>query len=168
MLHFDSQTGRLLHDEHMATIELLQALETLLDRHGAKKAPDLADPEIRLTLSNTEASLNREISRHFGFEEEHLFPLLANLGQVGMTYMLKAEHDAILPVAVDIARIAHDALAAWTITPESWKQFHELAQELIEREACHIQKEEMGLLAALAALVDAGEDARLATIFRSL
>lgn len=168
MLHFASQTGRLLHEEHMVTVELLQTLESLLIRHSAKKVPDIADPEISAALSTTRSVLDREVGRHFGFEEQYLFPRLADLGQVGMTLMLKAEHDAILPVATDLARIAGEALETRTMSPAAWKQFHDLGMELMEREACHVQKEEMGLLAALAALVSAAEDAELATIFRAM
>ena len=168
MLHLASQTGQLLHDDHMATIEMLRRLDTLLSQHSIKKVPDLASPNIRAIFSDTRSILEREMGRHFGFEEEHLFPRLVDLGQSCMTNLLKAEHRAILPVAEDVARLMGEALAASTMSDCGWRQLRERAEELIEREANHIQKEEMGLLTAIASLVDADEDARLAAAFRAL
>jgi hypothetical protein len=45
-------------------------------------------------------------------------------------------------------------------------RFRDAGAELVEREIFHIQKEEMGLLAAISALVDRDTDARLAETYR--
>ena len=46
------------------------------------------------------------------------------------------------------------------------RQFRDTGGELVEREIFHIQKEEMGLLAAISALLDEAEDTALAETYR--
>ncbi|MEW5728037.1 MAG: hemerythrin domain-containing protein, partial [Pseudomonadota bacterium] len=50
----------------------------------------------------------------------------------------------------------------------SWRDFADAAHELVEREIFHIQKEEMGLLAAISALVDPATDQRLAEAYQGV
>ena len=167
MLHVNSRIGQLLHADHLTTLGTLQELEELLVRQGAH-APDLKRAEVREALESLVAVVKGEVSRHFGFEENHLFPVLAEAGQVGMTMLLISEHRAILPVAETAADLAIEALAAGSFTPEDWAEFRDAGLEFCERELFHIQKEEMGLLAAVAALVGPENDAKLAEIFEGL
>ena len=131
-------------------------------------APDVQRAEVRGALEKLVAVVNGEVSRHFGFEENHLFPVLAEAGQMGMTMLLISEHRAILPVAEAAAELAEAALAAGAFTPEAWAEFREVGMEFCERELFHIQKEEMGLLAAVAALVGPEQDAKLAETFEGV
>lgn len=151
-----SRTGDLLHADHMATIAILQELEDML----AVKAPPKGGEGFLKRLSTT---LRNEVERHFAFEENHLFPLFGAAG--GMVGMLVQEHRAILPLALGLADMA-DA-GAWSgFDAAVWQDFRRLGLELIEREVFHIQKEEMGLLAAISIQVDSASDQRLAALYR--
>ncbi|HYG87570.1 MAG TPA: hemerythrin domain-containing protein [Azospirillum sp.] len=167
MLHMNSRIGQLLHADHLTTLGTLQGLEELLVRQGAQ-APDLKRAEVRDSLEKLVGVVKGEVGRHFGFEENHLFPVLAEAGQVGMTMLLISEHRVILPVAEAAAKLAEEALVAGAFTPEAWAEFREAGMEFCERELFHIQKEEMGLLAAVAALIEPEADAALAETFERL
>lgn len=168
MFHVLSQTGTLLHEDHVNTLAALENLEELLRKKSPKKVPEGSDPDLRAVLTEIRGVTCREVGRHFGFEEEHLFPVLTQAGQIGMVMLLKGEHEAILPVANALNTLANTLLEAWEVTPEQWQEFHALGSEMVERESFHIQKEEMGLLAAINALIDPDTDSRLAEIFRNL
>lgn len=162
-----TQTGALLHNDHVATIQTLQNLENFLNKQTPKRVPDTADPAVRKMLNNLIVTVNGEVGRHFGFEEEHLFPLLAERGEEGIGEFLKQEHASILPLANACADAARKGLEEG-FTEAGWKQFFIDCMELVEREIFHIQKEEMGLLAAIAMLVDPETDGELAVTYQSL
>lgn len=162
-----TQTGALLHTDHVATIQALQSLEGFLLRQTAKRAPDTGDQAVRKALESLVATLSNEVGRHFGFEEQHLFPLLAERGESGIGEFLMQEHATILPLANEVAETASKALVEG-FDDAGWRRFHEAGLELVEREIFHIQKEEMGLLAAISMLVDPAADAELAERFRGL
>lgn len=162
-----TQTGALLHTDHVATIQALQSLEGFLTRQTKKNAPDVTDEAVRKALQSLVTTLTNEVGRHFGFEEDHLFPLLATRGESGIGEFLKHEHSTILPLAEEVAATARKALDEG-FTANSWQRFYDASVELIEREIFHIQKEEMGLLAAIGMLVDPAADAELAEIYRGL
>lgn len=161
-----TETGALLHTDHVATIQALQSLEGFLQRH-ARSAPNASDEAVRKVLHGLIETLTNEVERHFGFEEEHLFPLLAERGEAGIGEFLKHEHATILPLANEVADAARTALAKG-FTEQSWRRFHAAGLELVEREIFHIQKEEMGLLAAISMLVDPAADRALAERYRGL
>lgn len=158
-----TQTGTLLHEDHMATIETLQQLEEFLGRN--RSAPKL-DATAKAFLERLAATLREEVEKHFGFEENHLFPEFVQRGENGIVMMLTMEHRAILPLAVRVADLASAAAAAGSFVEQDWRDFADAGAELVEREIFHIQKEEMGLLAAISALVDRDTDARLADTYR--
>jgi hemerythrin-like domain-containing protein len=157
-----TQTGALLHEDHMATIETLQALDEYISRN--RKTPAL-DDDGRAFLNRLSATLREEVEKHFGFEEGHLFPVFTARGETGIVMMLTHEHRTILPLAVQVADLAAQAAVAG-FGEQAWRDFRDCGAELIEREIFHIQKEEMGLLAAISALVDPETDARLAEVYR--
>lgn len=160
-----TQIGSLLHEEHLQTINALQRLEDFLAKQGTKRVPDCSLPEIRKALEGVVA-IAHEVSRHFGFEEDELFTLLSAQGEMGMVHLLTGEHAVIKPLAQDLAKDANAALAGEAFSAETWKDFHGRGMELCEREIFHIQKEEMGLLAAISMMVDPEDDARLADLYR--
>ena len=161
LLH--SQIGALLHEDHMATIESLQGLEEFLGRHRAAPRLDQGGAQFLTALAKT---LREEVESHFGFEENHLFPEFTRRGETGIVMMLTMEHRAILPLAVRVAELAAAAAQAGAFGEQEWRDFRDSGAELVEREIFHVQKEEMGLLAAISALVDGETDARLAEIYR--
>lgn len=158
-----TQTGALLHEDHMATIASLQQLEEFLGRNRKPPAVDATVAGFLRDLSNT---LRSEVESHFGFEENHLFPEFTSRGETGIVMMLTMEHRTILPLAVQVAELAAQAAEAGAFAEQAWRDFADCGAELVEREIFHVQKEEMGLLAAISALLDADADARLAEIYR--
>ncbi len=163
-----TQIGTLLHEEHLQTIRSLQRLEEYLASQSAKRPPDLSKPEARKVLGDVLGDVAKEVERHFGFEENELFTILSEQGEVGIVFMLTEEHGVIRPLALELAEEAAAALAGKGFSADEWVDFHERGRELCEREIFHIQKEEMGLLAAISALVDADTDSDLAGRYRLL
>lgn len=157
----NSKTGALLHEDHMATIECLQNLDEFLRRN--KGAPNL-DDKGKSFLSGLSGTLRGEVESHFGFEEGHLFPLFERKGETGIVMMLTMEHRAILPLAIEVADLAAKAVEHG-FDDADWRSFRDCGMELVEREIFHIQKEEMGLLAAISALLDPTEDDHLAQTY---
>ncbi|MGE5545779.1 MAG: hemerythrin domain-containing protein [Solirubrobacterales bacterium] len=159
----NSQIGALLHDDHMNTIAMLQNLEELVGSH--RSAPKV-DEDLRATLATTERTIRDEVEKHFGFEEGYLFTEFTRLGETGIVTMLTHEHRSILPLALSVADLAAKAVADGAFDDGSWTEFCDAASELVEREIFHIQKEEMGLLGAISALLDDETDQRLAETYR--
>jgi len=157
-----TQTGALLHQAHMTTIEALQSLEEFL---GANRKPPQHDDLVARKLKQLARILRSEVESHFTFEENHLFTVFIEQGETGIVTMLTHEHRSILPLALQVADLATAAAAAG-FTDAGWNEFKEAGAELIEREIFHIQKEEMGLLSAISALVDPETDAVLADTYR--
>lgn len=156
---------RTLHDEHFAIIALLEKLETALS--GAKAPPAGDDQDMNRLLGDLEAVLDEEISHHYAFEEQHLFPLFTEFGDAGITQMLAGEHEIIRPLASEVSACAHTARKQG-FTPESWEFFREKGLELVEREVFHIQKEEMGFLPALDQMIDEEKDSELSMAYAEL
>lgn len=153
-----TRIGQALHAEHQATLAALDGLDRLT---SSRTAPDPADGPARAVLEAVASALEEDVRRHFAFEEDHLFPRLAEAGAAFMVDMLTGEHEDIRPLAdsvrADCLRMLDGPLPA-----ADWRRFREEAADLIERETFHIQKEEMGLLAALAQILPPEEDAALA------
>lgn len=137
-----------LHEEHMAVLALLERLEQYLGRFKASAPPPAGDADTAALLEELAANMEGEISHHYSFEEQHLFPKFMELAGPGIPMMLKDEHDTIRPVAKRLAELAHAGKASG-FSAETWKEFHELGLEMVEREVFHVQKEEMGFLPAL-------------------
>ncbi len=75
---------RALHDEHVATLAIIERLETLLGRHGPMCPPDATVPEVARLMRDFIHVMDGEIGVHFTFEEELVFPLLAAHGDEKM------------------------------------------------------------------------------------
>lgn len=165
-MDFSRQVPRLLHEEHAATISLLDRLEGLLAKSGPKTPADAADGETHRLLGDLAANLENETGRHFDFEEGHLFARLADMGDSFIADLLTEEHTAIRPLADRIAGMARAARADG-FSVEAWRDFHQYGMELVERQVAHIQKEEMGLLPILEDMLDDDIDTDLAAEYMS-
>lgn len=153
-----TRTGAALHGEHQATLGALNDLDVLI----RGPLPDLAKADVAARLAAFARTMDEDVTSHFAFEEEHLFPVLDKAGAGHMVAMLLGEHELIRPLAIESRRLALAALEAGAFERDAWITFKEVAAELVEREIFHVQKEEMGLLAALAQVLDADQDAALA------
>jgi hemerythrin-like domain-containing protein len=163
-MELSRRTTRLLHDEHVAALALLDRLDGLLARHRPGTPADAADSGVGRLLGDLVVHLETESGRHFDFEEEHLFPRLREFGDGFIADLLGQEHTAIRPLAARLAALAREARGG-AFSPESWAEFHRLGVELVERQMAHIQKEEMGLLPLLDDLLEEQADADLAATY---
>ena len=151
-MSFTRRTAQLLHEDHQATIEVIEALDQMIAR-ARKTPPDTDDAKVHGALKAAATAIAEEVSDHFAFEETELFTRLEDMGDAAIATHLREEHAAILPLGQEIARRAVLALENG-FSPTDWAEFRSLAGELIERMFAHIQKEEMALLPMLEELLD--------------
>lgn len=156
--------SRALHEDHVATLALLDRLEALLGHHRKDQPPTLTNADNAHFLKELIRAIDTEIGPHFAFEEDSVFPLLAAAGDGEMGAFLVDEHQAILPLARRLAEIAKSARDAG-FDAKAWAEFHQVGGDLVERLVSHILKEDMGLLPALDDLLDEEADGRLAIEF---
>lgn len=162
-MSFTRRTAQLLHDDHQATIAVIESLDELIAK-ARKTAPDTGDEAVLKTLRAASVSIEDEIRGHFAFEEDELFTRLEEMGDVGIGIHLRGEHAALLPLGEQVAEAARNAMENG-FSDTTWPAFRDAAAELIERMYAHIQKEEMALLPALEDLLDAETDMELATAY---
>jgi hemerythrin-like domain-containing protein len=162
-MEFSRRTAQLLHEDHRATVAMVEALEDLIAR-SRRGIPDVTEARTREILERTATALEQEIRGHFAFEENELFTRLEEFGDVGIGEHLREEHQAILPLGEEIVASAGAALNDG-YTEASWQVFRSRSGELIERMLAHIQKEEMALLPMLDDLLDPETDMQLAEAY---
>jgi hemerythrin-like domain-containing protein len=150
-----TQTGRMLDEEHRRNLALLERMERAIA--GAAEAT----PELRKLLAEFARSMEVDIGRHFEFEEQQLFPRLAEAGDGSVAELMREEHDAIREVAAELLPLARE-VADGVVDEEAWDRLRLGTLELIERQVSHIQKETMVMLPLLADLLDADTDGELA------
>lgn len=160
---FSSRVCQTLHDEHLATIRLVESLGALLDR-CRNAPPDGADGLVTRLLRDIPPAMESEVTRHFDFEEAHLFRYLAGCGDAAIGAHLTGEHAAIRPLGRELAALAR-AAAAGGFDARSWQAFRRLAGELCDLLLMHVQKEEMALLPLLDENLDPAADASLHEIY---
>jgi hemerythrin-like domain-containing protein len=159
-MSFTNRISQTLHDEHGATVALMERLEQLLARGRRGGPPDTSDSNVARLLSDLSTGVAAEVERHFAFEEDHLFTYLAEMGDVGIGAHLTSEHAAMRPLGARVATIARSA-AAKGFTPAEWEEFTRLGQQLGDLMLQHVQKEEMALLPVIEETMDAETEARL-------
>jgi hemerythrin-like domain-containing protein len=160
MTNSSNRVSQMLHDEHCATVALMERLEHLIARHRPDNPPDIGDRNVTQLISDLCACMEAEVEHHFAFEEEHLFTYLEAAGDEAIGAHLRDEHTAIRPLGTRIATVGREA-AAQGFDGARWKEFRGLGQELCERMLAHVQKEEMALLPLLEEILDSETEARL-------
>ena len=159
-MSFTNRISQTLHDEHGATVALMERLEQLLARGRRSGPPDKADSNVARLLSDLSTGVESEVQRHFAFEEDHLFSYLEAMGDAGIGEHLKSEHEVMRPLGIRVAAIARSAMASG-FTPAEWEEFTRLGQELSDGMLAHVQKEEMALLPVIEENMDSETEARL-------
>ncbi len=156
-MDFSNRVSQKLHDEHMATLALLERLERLA---AGRTAPAAGDAAAGRLFTDVATAFEAEVWRHFDFEEEHLFPFLAQGGDAEIGAHLTDDHKVIRPLG---ARIIEMARAARTkgFDDAGWSEFRRLSSELCERLTAHVHKEEAALVPLLEDTMDAETEARL-------
>jgi iron-sulfur cluster repair protein YtfE (RIC family) len=163
-MQYSRHVARTLHDEHLATLTMLEKLEGLLRRHPRDQPPDANGVELKNFLSNFVSTVRQEMTPHFRFEEDELFPLLAARGEADIGGLLTEEHATILPVGERMATLANTGRREGFQAP-AWSEFHQLGNELIERLTSHVHKEEMALVPMLEDLLEDQDDSRLLEVY---
>lgn len=156
---YSKRVCQALHDEHVATIRLLERLGALLDRYR-HAPPDRTDTLAVELLRDIPAALESEITRHFDFEEGQLFSYLAANGDAAIGAHLTEEHADVRPLGRAAGALARAAISGG-FDARSWQEFQRVAGELCDRLLGHVQKEEMVLLPLLEDQLDPALDAAL-------
>jgi iron-sulfur cluster repair protein YtfE (RIC family) len=156
---FTNRISQVLHEEHRATIALMERLEQLVARHRAS-VPDREDRVVAQLLSDLSTGVQAEVERHFDFEEQQLFPYLEAAGDDAIGAHLASEHEAMRPLGLQLAALAREA-SGQGFDQARWNEFRRIGLELCERMLAHVQKEEMALLPLLDEVMDADAEARL-------
>jgi hemerythrin-like domain-containing protein len=159
-MSYTNRISQTLHDEHAATVALMERLEQMLARGRRGGPPDKADGNVARLLSDLTVGLEAEVGRHFAFEEDHIFTYLEAIGDAGIGEHLTSEHAAIRPIGTRVAALGR-AAATNGFAPAEWEEFMHLAQELSDRILTHVQKEEMALLPVIEENMDLETEARL-------
>jgi hemerythrin-like domain-containing protein len=164
MFEFELSITKALHRDHVATLAMLEKLETALNKQGSSTAPSSDNSEWRSLLSELVAILEADVKGHFAFEESRLFPIFIEYIDPGIPTMLLEEHEVIRPLAETLLASSRQALESG-FDAAGWSSFHAQGIELVEREVFHIQKEEMGFLPALEQILESDDDAELSMAY---
>ena len=162
-MNFSNRVCKILHEEHRASIALMERLEQFLGAHRRSR-PDCAKTDVARLLSDLATGIKDEIERHFEFEERRLFPYLATAGDEAIGNHLTDEHAAIRPIGERIVEFAQTGLTSG-FDDRDFEDFRRLGQELCERTLTHVQKEEMALLPLLEETMDAETEAALSQYY---
>lgn len=160
-MQYKSQIARLLHDEHMEEVAVLERLEGALQKRKNTDPPAVDDSFMFGILVDLIGNTDTQINQHFVFEETFLFPKMAEFGEADIGSFLASEHQAIRETGTSVIKLARAARENG-FSADSWRQFHDVAGELIEWVVGHVQKEEMGLLPLIEDLFDEKADSELA------
>ncbi len=158
------EVSRALDDEHRTTLDLLGRTGQAFSR--VARAGTHEAEEISRVASSLARFIEEHIGRHFGFEENELFPRLTAAGEDGFVALLAEEHETIRAVAAELLPLAR-AAAAGTLDTAGFEALKRGTPELVERLDSHIQKETMALLPMLDDLLDENTDRELAFAYAS-
>jgi hemerythrin-like domain-containing protein len=153
---FTNRISQKLHEEHRATMAVMERLEALLTRE--RRAPPDGNTHAAL-LRDVAASVESEVNRHFDFEERELFTFLDAVGDTAIGAHLTAEHTAMRPLGARLAKLSRAAAGGCDDT--SWSELRQVGLELCERMLTHVQKEEMALLPLIEEAMDVETEERL-------
>ncbi len=158
---YSNRVCQKLHDEHMATLAVLERLERFV---AAGEPPAAADVGARRLLVDLAVAFENEIWRHFAFEEKHLFEYFGQSGEPEMAQHLTAEHGQIKGLGEPLIALARTA-ASSGFTPQTWNEFRPLARHLADQLAAHAQKEEGVMIPLLQDNMDSETEEQLYTAY---
>jgi hypothetical protein len=109
---FSNRISQTLHDEHCATVALMERVEHLLGRYPRGNRPEAKDRAVAQLLTDISTAVEADIERHFAFEESWLFPHLDAHGNDAIGAHFTEEHRAMRPLGLRLAALARAASAA--------------------------------------------------------
>ena len=155
---FSNRISQTLHDEHRATVALMERLNRLI-ASNRRSPPNMKDAAVAQFLRDLAGGVEAETNRHFDFEEQHLFTYLQS-GDEAIGAHLTDEHSAMRPLGQRLSALAR-AAEAGGFDNASWEEFRRLGMELCERMLAHVQKEEMALLPLIEDAMDSDTETQL-------
>ncbi len=155
-MELTSRVAKVLHDEHIAVISLMEKLQNF----AAAQRPTNDDGTTNRFLGDLIAAIEGEVTDHFAFEENDLFPIIDDEGAGDMCDLLAEEHSIIVPLGNELVHWARQAKING-FTEESWANFKRLGNEYSERLSSHAQKEEMSLVLLVDEVIDEELDREL-------
>jgi iron-sulfur cluster repair protein YtfE (RIC family) len=141
---YSNRVSQKLHEEHMATLALLERLERFVAKG---EPPETVDSATRTFLVDLAVAFESEVWHHFDFEEQHLFAFLTAAGDAELARHLSDEHVQIKAAGERVIALARAGAQA-PFSPTAWREFRPLSQQLIEQLTAHVHKEE-GILVPL-------------------
>ena len=159
---FARRITEIMHEEHTATLALITGLDKLLAR-GRRRPSDAEIAAHRSSLEGLASAIEDEVCKHFTFEEEQLFPRMAENGDDALGRELMREHEVILPIGLRLAALAKRALMTG-FSDQDWTEFCEQGADFIARLQPHIDKEEMALLPIVDDVIDRETDFELCAL----
>ncbi len=159
-MDFTNRISQTLHDEHMATIALMERLELIIAKFRKGTPPDAKDPAVAKLLADLSVGLTHELNHHFDFEEEELFGYLTEVGEEALATHLTEEHGVIRPLASALVELTEEARGQG-FDASRWDEFRRVGEDLNSSLVPHAQKEEMALLPVLDENMDAETELRL-------
>jgi hemerythrin-like domain-containing protein len=156
-VEFDKRVNQVLHDEHMAVINLLNRLVAALGQITEASGLDSDNPGTRRLLTELIAAIEGEIDDHFRLEEEKLFPVLDEAGEGDFVAALEEDHEAIRPLARQVAELSRQALDTGLEAGE-WFKLRRIGLVFAHDLTAHAEREEMALLPMLEEFLDSEED----------
>ena len=158
---------RMLHEEHVATLDIINKLEVRIGSGKWDRRLDPATPADKALLEELIGMMDTEVRLHLPFEEKELFPKLDEFGFEDITNMLFDEHEAIRSLISSIRPTAKDALSNG-FKEDKWRIFYDLLAELASIIIFHVQKEEMGVISRLQMLLGPEGCQDMATAYTKL
>ena len=155
---FANRISQTLHEEHGATIELMERLESMMS--GEKPRCDPSKPAAA-------RSRRRHRCRHdpsLRFRGTAPVPLLESVGDQLIGDHLTEEHNAMRPLGGK-ARSLCGAAQKSGFDAQSWQEFQRAGAEFVQRMLIHVQKEEMALLPLIDGTMDSATETRLCDVY---
>lgn len=146
-MEFSNRVAQVMHDEHCATIELLERVEKTIALYG-KAPPSTQDPAVSKLLADMAVELKSGLGRHFDFEEAELFGYLDAAGDPDLARHLAEEHVGIRRTAAALVDLVGEARRQG-FDAARWSEFRRLGLELSESLANHARREDGALLPVL-------------------
>lgn len=159
-MNFEKNVNRILHDEHMVVMNLLNRFEGLLANVDAAHGLDVAEPGSAGLLTELITALEGDVDRHFRFEEEALFPELDEAGEGDFVEALRQDHAGLQAMAKQIVTLAKSALADGLDGGQSLK-LAQVGRAYVQDLIAHAEREEMALLPMLELHLDDDKDMML-------